>query len=272
MPRSKGKETSKQFWAAFKSFFQAKNAFFRKLDTERKANLKQKQELVQRAKELRDSRDWDNTAAELRKLQQQWKEIGAVPDKYREKIYAEFKAHCDYFFEQLRQNRNAAETRLSENAKAKEEIIGAMEQAAQTGTVTSERLQEFKQQFATVGEVPRSQAASIKTAFNKAFEKLVRALPELSDDEKQRLLLENELGELKADPQAEKKLYQKEQSLRKKIAKIENDITLWKNNLEFFARSKNADALRDEFIRNADEAGERLEQLKQQLKVLRNFG
>ena len=35
---------------------------------------------------------------------------------------------------------------------------------------------------------------------------------------------------------ADRKIYQKEQAIRKKITKAENDIALWKNNLEFFGR------------------------------------
>ncbi len=269
MPRNKGKEISKKFWSAFKTFFQSKNAFLRKVDAERKANLKLKQELVQRAKELRDSQDWDATAAELRKLQQQWKEIGPVPDKYREKIFAEFKDHCDYFFNQLRSNKSLQESQLTENLRLKEEIISRMEQAISEGQATMEMLNELSQQFETVGEVPRNQSASLRAHYKNVYEKFVNAIAGLPDEEKNRLILENEIGEIKSGPDADRKIQQKEMAIRKKIAKVENDIALWKNNLEFFARSKNVEGLREEVNRKIEAASTRLNQLRQQLKLLR---
>jgi len=271
MPRNKGKEVSKKFWSAFKTFFNTKNAFFRKLDAERRDNLKKKQELVQRARELRNSTDWDATAAQLRALQQQWKDIGPVPDKHREKIYAEFKEHCDYFFEQLRNNRSETESQLANNLRAKQEVIAEMEAAAAAGQASLAALETFKQRYNQIGEVPRNQASALRMAFKNAFEKLVKAIPELPEAEKNKLILEIEIGELKTDPQAEKKLQHKEQQLRKKMSRLENDIALWKNNLEFFARSKNADNLREEFNQKIAQATEKLNELRQQLRILRTM-
>jgi predicted DNA-binding protein YlxM (UPF0122 family) len=64
-------------------------------------------------------------------------------------------------------------------------------------------------------------------------------------------------------------LFQKEQAIRKKISKVENDIALWRNNLEFFARSENAEKVRDDFNEKIDSAIDHLRQLKEQLKMLR---
>jgi predicted DNA-binding protein YlxM (UPF0122 family) len=68
---------------------------------------------------------------------------------------------------------------------------------------------------------------------------------------------------------ADRKLFQKEQAIRKKISKVENDISLWKNNLEFFGKSKNAEKVREEFNDKIKEASNHLQELKQQLKLLR---
>ena len=68
---------------------------------------------------------------------------------------------------------------------------------------------------------------------------------------------------------ADRKIYQKEQAIRKKISKAENDIALWRNNLEFFGKSQNADKVREEFNDKIKTATERLKELKQQLKLLR---
>ena len=52
------------------------------------------------------------------------------------------------------------------------------------------------------------------------------------------------------------------------ISKIENDIAVWRNNLEFFADSKTADKLREEFEIKIQKADAQLEELKEELRVL----
>ena len=92
---------------------------------------------------------------------------------------------------------------------------------------------------------------------------------DLADDEKGKIALENQLNDLRNDPMADRKIFQKEQIIRKKISKVENDIALWRNNLEFFGRSKNADKVKDEFNDKIKEATDHLKQLKEQLKLLK---
>jgi hypothetical protein len=269
VPRSKTREINKRFWTAFKTFFHSKSAFFKVLDEQRSENLKRKQELVQRALELRESTDWEKTSSELKILQQQWKDIGPVPDKHRDKIFKEFKNACDYFFEQRREQRSKQETDQLENLKAKEAICEQIELAARQGTATVEQLHEFENRFSAIGFVPRNRIAGIRNRYQAAIEQLVRSISDLSEHERSRLLLQNQLLDLKDDPMAEKKLVVKEQAIRKKITKVENDIALWRNNLEFFARSKNADGLREEFNTKIKAASDQLDHLKQQLKLLR---
>ncbi|MDL5050808.1 DUF349 domain-containing protein [Oscillatoria amoena NRMC-F 0135] len=269
VPRNKTKEINKRFWSAFKAFFNSKGAFFKTLDEQRTENLKKKQELVQRALNLRESTDWDKTSSELKMLQQQWRDIGPVPDKYREKVFAEFKQACDYFFEQKRGQRGKEETEQLSNLKAKESLCEEMERMAKEGTASVEKLHEMESRFSTIGFVPRNRIAPIRGRYQAAVEKLVRSLSALSEDERNRLLLQNQLLDLKNDPMADRKLFVKEQALRKKITKVENDIALWRNNLEFFARAKNGEKVREEFNAKINEASVHLNELKQQLKLLR---
>lgn len=270
IPRAKAKEVNKKFWNAFKAFFHAKNTFFKKLDEERDTNLKLKQDLVAKAIELKQSTDWDKAANELKVLQQRWKEVGPVPEKVREKIYKEFKEACDFFFEQKRDQQHKADTEQVENLKAKEAICQELETAATNGTATEALLNELQAKFAAAGFVPRQAINTIRNRHEAAIEKFVAAITGLSEQEKDQLSLKTQLNELKNDPFADKKLQHKEQAIRKKVGKVENDIALWRNNLEFFARSKNAGALREEVNQKIKEAETELAELKKQLKLIRS--
>ena len=79
------------------------------------------------------------------------------------------------------------------------------------------------------------------------------------------------MAEIKNDPKADEKIFQKEQQLKKQISKIENDVNLWKNNLEFFRESKNANELKEEFGKKITKADEELKTLKDQLRVIRSI-
>lgn len=269
LPRAKAKEVNKKFWSAFKAFFNNKNTFFKKLDEEREANLQLKNDLVRKALELKESQDWENTSNELKNLQQKWKDVGPVPEKFREKVFKEFKDACDYFFAQRRGQQGRVEQEQIDNLNVKTAICEELERHAAEGTATVEILRDLQDRYNNIGFVPKKDIATIKNRYHEAVEKFVNAIPDLTDDDRSRVMLENQLSDLRKDPMGDRKIYQKEQAIRKKISKVENDIALWRNNLEFFGRSQNAEKVREEFNDKIKTATDHLQQLKQQLKLLR---
>ncbi len=271
VPRSRSKDANKKFWSAFKTFFHNKNQFFKKLDEERDKNLKIKQELVARAIELKSSADWAKTSNELKALQLQWKEVGPVPEKYRDKIFKEFKEACDYFFDQRRGTKEKADLEQDENLKQKEVIIEEILQATQAGDGNLEKLQELQARFNEIGFVPKSAMASVKSRFSDAVSRYIESINGLNAAERDQVTLEIQLSSLKNDPQADRKLYHKEQNLRKQIQKAENDLSTLQNNLEFFGRSKNATKMKEEFTEKIKVATDSLNLLKKQLKLLKSM-
>jgi hypothetical protein len=269
LPRAKAKDVNKKFWSAFKSFFNNKNAFFKKLDEERDNNLQIKNELVKKALELRESQDWEKTSNDLKTLQQKWKDVGPVPEKHRERVFKEFKDACDYFFAQRRGQQGKVEQEQIDNLNVKMAVCEELEKRCQEGTATVELLHELQDKYNSVGFVPKKDIGTIKNRYHEAVEKFIESIPGLTEDDKSRVLLENQLSDLKNDPMGDRKLYQKEQAIRKKISKVENDISLWKNNLEFFGKSQNAVKVRDEFNDKIKTASDHLAELKKQLKMLK---
>ena len=269
VPRVKARDINKKFWSAFKSFFHHKGIFFKKLDEDRGNNLKAKQELVKRALEMKESEDWSKTTQELIELQKTWKEIGPVPEKQREKIYKEFKEACDFFFEHRRGSQEKADQEQTENLKKKEVVIEALLKGAGEKTGSLDILHQLQAQFNEIGFVPKNVMASIKNRHSEATTKYIESIGGLNAEEKDHYQLEAQLSGLRNDPQGERKIYHKEQSLRKQIMKAENDLAVLRNNLEFFGRSKNAEKLKGEFTGKIEEAEHHLVQLKSQLKLLK---
>jgi hypothetical protein len=272
VPRAKQKEINKKFWSAFKLFFHNKSVFFKKLDEERAKNLKLKEEIVAKAIALRESTDWDKTSNELKHLQTQWKEVGPVPEKWREKIYQQFKEACDFFFEQRRGLQKQADLEQDANLTKKEAIIQQVEALTASKTATIAEIQNLRTQFNTLGFVPKQAMASIKSRFTEAINKAIASIDNLSEKDKSEAALEIEISTLRNDPQADRKLFQKEQTIRKQIAKAENDIGVLENNITFFERSKNASQLKEEYGNKIKEATAHLKDLKKQLKMLQQPG
>lgn len=271
MPKESGKEINKYFWSAFKAFYNNKNQFFKRLEEHRVENLEKKQELVKKAEEMKESTDWERTAEEYKRLQLEWKNIGPVPEKYKDEIYAQFKAACDYFFDQRRSKNSEVEKEYQENLKKKEEICEQIEKMADAKTTDVEKLEELQHEFSQIGFVPKNKIKTIQKRYSAAIEKFVEQAKDLDKEERTKLKVSAEINQLKAEPRGNQKIYKKEGAIRKKITSLENDIALWKNNLEFFSSSKTADKLRDEFNKKIENASKEIEELKDELRVIRSL-
>lgn len=270
VPREKAKEINKGFWGSFKQFFAHKNEFFKTLEGQRKENLDKKIKLAEEAEALSKNEDWDQTAEQLKKLQRQWKEIGPVPEKKRNEVYERFKAACDAFFNNKRAHQNKAEAKFVENQKAKEAIINTISDQAKTGGGSEDELMELVEQFNAFGFVPRNAIKTIEAQFSEALEAYAASLG-LDENEAESLVIRAEMTGLQSGPGGNRRLNKKEGTLRRQIAELEDNIALWRNNLTFFANSKTADKLKDEFDQKIDKAVEEVKELKKQLRILRSL-
>jgi flagellin-specific chaperone FliS len=270
LPKEKAKKINKQFWSSFKGFFNKKGLFFKKIEEVRKENLKLKQELVDKADALKDSDDFRNISEELKNLQKRWKEIGPVPEKYRNEIFLKFKKACDHFFNRRRANNEVAEKEYEVNLKAKQALCDEMEKMVKSEKVDIERVKSIEAEWAQIGYVPRSNIKSIQKRYTEVIEKIT-GMMDLSEQEVQKLRFKAQFNNMNFGPGSERLIQKKEGALRRQITNLENDVNLWKNNIDFFAASKNADKLKKDFQVKIDKANEQLQSLKDQLKMLNNI-
>ncbi|SFB08339.1 DUF349 domain-containing protein [Algoriphagus aquimarinus] len=270
VPRESGKDVNKAFWAAFKQFFHGKNLFFKELDEIRATNQAKAEDLITKAEELKDNKDWQNTSNALVKLQQEWKKLGPTPEKSRDSLYKRFKLACDTFFDNRRDSNKQENAEFEENLVSKQEICKKLTEAAANENVSEEELSKFVSEFNDLGFVPRKSMKEIQAQFKTAVDLY---LEKLSPDGAGRedFLFRLNLNRLQSDPNAVKTLNKKEHGIRKQISELENNITLWKNNLEFFAASRTADKLKDQFDLKIQKAEEEVEKLKSKLSIIREF-
>ncbi|MBO3697094.1 DUF349 domain-containing protein [Roseivirga sp. E12] len=270
VPRENAKEINRSFWSTFKGFFANKNEFFKKLESLRKENLAKKEALVEEAVALQESEDWDKTAEQLKQLQRRWKEVGPVPEKQRNAVYAKFKEACDVFFNNKRQQLNQTESAYVENQEKKEAVLAEIAEKAKGGTGSQEELMQMIAAYNEIGFVPRGAIKSIEAKLQEVVKAYIDGLG-LEASEAESLTLRAELSGGNKGGGADRKFQKKESALRRKISELEDNISLWNNNLAFFANSKTADKLKAEFDEKISKAEEEVQSLKKQLRILRSI-
>ncbi|MEQ8413152.1 MAG: DUF349 domain-containing protein [Imperialibacter sp.] len=268
VPKESAKKINKRFWGAFKTFFSNKSGFFKTLEGKRHENLKLKEELVAKADALKDSEEWDSAANQLKQLQQQWREVGPVPEKVKEEVFRKFKAACDHFFERKRSQSKGAEKEYYDNLKKKEDICEQLLKLAGEKSLDLDIISGFQEKYSQIGFVPRNAMKTIQKKYQEAIDALNKAAESLPEDEQRKFKTAMQVGKIKSEPHGERKIYQKEGQVRRQIATLENDIAVWKNNLEFLASSRKADKLKADFDEKIVKAEEELDGLKEQLKVI----
>lgn len=269
VPRDKAKDINHAFWGGFKQFFANKNKYFKSLDAQRDDNLKKKRELVEKAKEAKESKEWDATTKLLKNLQNEWKELGPVPEKFRKSIYEEFKGHCDDFFNRRRGLNAEQDKEFVENLNKKMAILNTLEELSKVDPINIDEVFDYAQHFSAAGMVPRNSVGKTLDRYDKIAKQILSS-PSLSEEEVTELKMHFEICKLRNSPHGSQKINRKENILKRKVTGLENDISTWKNNLDFFASSKNADQLKNEFLQKIEAAEEELEQLKQQLRLMRD--
>ncbi|WP_456459502.1 DUF349 domain-containing protein [Reichenbachiella sp.] len=268
MPKDQAKSVNKKFWGDFKSFFHNKSAFFKTLDSQREDNLKKKQELVDKAIELQTSEDWNETANAYKSLQKEWKEIGPVPGKEREKIYKKFKAACDEFFNKKRGHNKEMESSYDDNLKKKEDICASLEALAGAEDLHPEQVYELQDAFNAIGFVPKKTIKAIQNRYQEALNKVIAQAKDFDEEELAELKSLVRINKIKSGPHGDHKLQRKEHSIKRKIQSLEKDVSTWKNNLSFFASSKTANEMLKDFEEKIKKAEVELEELKEELKLI----
>ncbi|WP_163386111.1 DUF349 domain-containing protein [Cyclobacterium jeungdonense] len=271
VPRESGREINKTFWGLFKQFFHHKNQFFKELDEIRNENKEKAEGLIADAESHKESTDWKETSNHLIQLQKEWKELGPLPEKFRDDLYTRFKKSCDTFFNNRRDANKETNKAFEENLAAKEEVCTRILTAAnEPDEVSTDGLESLILEFNQIGFVPRKSMKDISAKFNEAVNVYMSKL-DLDGENKDDFLFRLNLNKLQSDPNSTRVLNKKEHGIRKQISDLENNITLWRNNLEFFAASKTADKLKDQFEEKIDKAEQEVDKLKKKLSIIREF-
>lgn len=160
------------------AFYKARTSHFKGVRDSLHENLEHKRSLVDRARELAESQDWNNTADAIRALQAEWKTVGPVARKYSDELWKEFSDACDTFFNAKR------EALKGERLKAKgEKAAKSLRDAANQGSESLRRLRDRLQQEVKTAE----NNILFFTAKSKTANKLVDSMQQKINELKKQL-------------------------------------------------------------------------------------
>lgn len=96
--RKQGDEVWKRFCAALDDFYGARKKLFSGKKAEETANLKAKQEVISKLKEISEDEERSDVIDTIKELQSEWQNIGHVPFKEKDAINQAYRAELDRLF------------------------------------------------------------------------------------------------------------------------------------------------------------------------------
>lgn len=120
----------KRFIAACDAFFEEKKKQNVNVHSVEHENLKQKKDIIAQINSILENKETEDAPNKVRELMKKWQEVGYVPYKEKDKVYAEYKAAIDKAFEQL--DMKAKKARMANFANS-------INQMSDTGKVYHER-------------------------------------------------------------------------------------------------------------------------------------
>ena len=144
---------------------------FQKQEEERANNLKHREEIIEKIKNMATSPEEANKSFNaFKQLQQEWKEIGAVPPEKANETWKTYQLYVEQFYDLLNLNREAREYDFKKNLEQKTRLCEEAEKLAEETDIISafHQLQELHAQYRETGPVAKDLRDEIWTRFKNA--------------------------------------------------------------------------------------------------------
>ncbi len=239
-----GRGTEDALWKRFRSartvFDRHRRAYFSQLDNENSEAKRAKEALIRRAEELSTSTDWGHTAAEYRRLMDEWKTSKRASRKDDDALWSRFRAAQDVFFAARKAANEAIDEEYGSNLAVKEALIKEARQLLPVRDATAARkaLQSIRDRWEDAGKVPRADMGRVEARLREVED----AVQAAEQEHWQR-----------TNPETKARTNSALSQLESTIASLEDDLA---------AAEKNGDA------RRISEAREALEARRQWLDML----
>ena len=263
-PKKDNNRIYERFRTACDRFFEAKRQFYAGMKTEMEHNLQLKIEICEAAESLMNSEEWKKATDELIALQARWKQIGAVSRRHSDAVWKRFRAACDKFFERKASHFASVDGEHEENLQKKLALLAEMA-GADVKAGGYEVIREFQRRWGEIGFVPIKQKDAIQKKYKAAVDALFNTLRGSERDRSMGRFREK-VSSFKAS--GDRRLRSERERLYNKVRQLEQEIGLLENNIGFFAKSKNAEALVADVRAKIERAREEMASTIEKVKLI----
>ena len=262
-------------WAKFKNavrtFNHSKNKFYKELKKDQYENLKKKKELIKIAEENKDSEDFKVVTPLMKKIQADWKKIGHVPRRDSDKIWKQFKAACNHYFDRMHAQRRAENQHLYDAFDKKVKLLDELKTMKLSGDNKAdiETLKTKVTDWKAIGHVPQNKRyidGKFYKAIDDAFDKL-----KMEKSKLEMVKFESKLENLANNDNDTRLLDNEQNFIRKKISEVKSEINQLENNLQFFSNVESDNPLVKDVHKNIDKHKKELDTWKKKLSKLKGM-
>ncbi len=245
-------------------FFTAKAAHHKATKATFSENIAKKQAIIARARELAESTEWHKTTNELIALQKEWKETGVVPHRVGNKLWAEFRAECDKFFNARSAANVGSRSEERENLDKKRELIAQIKALAEAEEEDMhERLQALQEEYGAIGHVPYKEKDKL---YNEYREALDLAYGKLHDGSQSRRL---DSFKVAMAQKSEESIEGERARLMRTYDSLRQEIQTYENNLGFWsATSQTGNDLVDDINRKIEKLKEEMALTREKIRAI----
>lgn len=165
-------ETFRQLLGKYKEMKASANAL---LTEEKEKNLKLKEEILAKLEELTNSTDdLSTTIPAFRKLQQEWKAIGQVPQKAVNEIWKTYNKYQEKFYDLIKINNELREYDFKKNLELKNTLCLAAEKLEEepNAVLAFNTLQKLHEEWREIGPVAKEEREAVWNRFKEASSKI----------------------------------------------------------------------------------------------------
>ena len=266
-PQKMNVKIFERFRAACDDFFSRKAEFFKERKAMLYENVGKKKALVEKAQALTDSTEWKSTSDKLIALQKEWKTVGPVPKKIGDKLWSDFLAACNHFFEARNTATSSVYNEEKANLEKKRSIVAQLKEIADKAeSDAQDKVMDLIDEYNAVGHVPFRDKDKIYKEYHDILDRLNKEL----NISVARRKLDNFKSNLKNIAKHGDEAIDNERArLFRRYEQLKSEINTYENNIGFLnVSSKKGNSLIDEMNRKVLKLKDEAKLLYEKIKAI----
>ena len=257
-------------WTDFKKtmqkFSRKRNHFYKNLKKSYNENLQKKLDLIKEAEALSLSDDFRTNRPKIIALQKKWKETGAVSRKQNDKVWKQFRAICNAYFERMDANRNHATAQQQEAWVKKSDLLKTVQSFDLSDDSSDGQIKAWIEAWAQMGAVAKNRQ-QIDNKFVSAITNAYKIIG-LSAVEAQKKSYEVQIQLMANQPDA---LYSEKATIQRKIEETKQQIIQLETNMQFFSENSSENPIVAKVSQDIKKHQKTLEKLNEKKKMLKSI-